>query len=98
MKKILFSTFIILFSFISLCYSLDPKTHKDLNKYIASNTINGFSLDSYLRDQLGLQNGKNEILDSKYVWQSLRDGGKYEDIPPGSIIPYLRSFHHFHNP
>ena len=28
----------------------------------------------------------------------MRDGGRYEDKPPSSIIPYLRSINHFHNP
>lgn len=97
MKRILSLTFIVLFCFISFCYALAPKTHNKINEYIAYNTIGSFSLDQYLKNQLGLQNGKNEILNFKYVWQWLGEGGGKEDVPYW-YMPYLRSVNHFHNP
>lgn len=93
----IFITQIIICTFFAHSYALNPHTHEDLNRYIANNTIDGFSLDSYLKDQLGFPNGKDESFNSKRIWAWLRDGGKYEDKPPGTI-PYLRSFNHYHNP
>ena len=89
---------VVLCIFFSKSYALDPKTHRALNKYIADNTINDFSLDSFLRNQLGFQKGREESFNSLEVWEWLREGGEHEDKPPGAIIPYIRSFNHFHNP
>jgi len=41
-------------------HALEVDTHKAINEYIAIGTINGFSLDSYLKNQLGFQNGVEE--------------------------------------
>ncbi len=97
MKKTLLLTLAILFSLASFCYALETDTHEDINEYIARNTINGFSLDSYLKDQLAIQGGIEESYDSKEIWKWMREGGRYEDKPPW-CIPYWRSLRHFHNP
>ncbi len=88
---------IILLSSQAYSYALNVETHMTINSYIAENNLNGFSLDTYLKSNLGLQSGKNEKFNSYAVWEWLRDGGKYEDKPPWTF-PYLRSKNHFHNP
>ena len=42
--------------------TLEKKTHEYLNQQIAQMTINGFSLDSYLKNSLGFQKGTEEIV------------------------------------
>jgi hypothetical protein len=60
--------------------------------------MNSFSLNVYLQNNLGIATGIATTYNSKQVWQWLGDGGKYEDAPPGTWPPYLRSRNHFHNP
>jgi hypothetical protein len=83
-------------------HALEVDTHKAINEYIAIGIINGFSLDSYLKNQLGFQNGVEEQIkfgDSKKVCSWIGGGGVTEDRPPGFFqIPYLRSTNHFHDP
>lgn len=104
MKIILkvFFSLIILFCIIPLPnYALEVETHKEINEKIAKGTINGFSLNNYLKNQLGFQNGYDEVFkfgESKKVWDWIKIGGLYEDKPPGTIIPYIRSANHFHDP
>jgi len=97
MKKTLLVTFAILFSLVSFCNALETDTHEVINEYIARNELNGFSLDSYLKDQLNIDEGIEESFDSNKAWWWLKKGGKYEDKPSG-CIPYWRSLRHFHNP
>lgn len=77
--------------------ALETDTHETINKHIANNIFNGFSLDDYLKNQLGMQEGKNTFLNNKEVFKWLGDGGKTED-KPGLCMPYWRSRNHFHNP
>jgi hypothetical protein len=81
----------------SSIYSLETDTHEEINEYIARNTLNGFLLETYLKDQLGMQSGVEEIVNSKKIWRWFRDGGLKEDKPYW-WMPYLRSVNHFHNP
>jgi hypothetical protein len=104
MKKISLAATILSIFIASFSYALDVETHKAINAYIAQHTLNEFSLDSYLKNQLGIQSGINELFDSgslwtnsERAWEWLRDGGEFEDIPP-MYLPYLRSVNHFHNP
>ena len=97
MKKTLLVTFAILFSLVSFCHALETDTHEVINEYIARNTLNGFSLDLYLKDQLNIDEGIEELFEKKEVFEWIKIGGRYEDNPPG-ILPYLRSVNHFHNP
>lgn len=59
---------------------------------IADNPVMGFSLDQYLRQELGWDSGKDTDLQGKTVQQWLEYGGDKEDSP------VLRSFNHFHDP
>jgi Tol biopolymer transport system component len=95
--KRLFLIAIIILCFVSLCYALETDTHQAINEYIAQYTFNGFSLNSYLQNQLGIQKGTNEIVNSKKIYKRLGEGGVKEDIPYW-YMPYLRSVNHFHNP
>lgn len=97
MKRILTVTITLIFILISICYSLETDTHEALNEYVSRNTLNSFSFNLYLKNNLGIQNGIEEDFNSKQVWKWLREGGKKEDIPYW-YMPYLRSVNHFHNP
>ena len=99
-RKCLFRIFGLIFLFLQFylqCFGLEKDTHKQLNEHIANTTINGFSLTSYLIDQVGYKKGIEEVFsDGKKtmrVWEWIRDGGRYEDEPY-----YTRSFNHYHDP
>ena len=90
----------LIFLFLQLhsqSFGLEKETHKYLNQYIAQNSINNFSLDQYLKNQLGIKTGVLTPLksdeDSKRIWDWVRMGGQYEDEPG-----YSRSCNHFHDP
>ena len=92
--------------FFSLAFALETDTHEEINEFITTNTLDGFSLDTYLQNQLGFENGIDKefegnwfwfITATKPVWRWIEIGGKYEDKPP-LTLPYLRSVNHFHNP
>ena len=97
MRKVTVLVALIILSQVSFSYALNIGTHKAINEYIANNSLNGFSLDTYLRNNLGIQGGVTEKFKISTVWEWLRDGGEYEDEPPWNI-PYIRSLNHFHNP
>lgn len=104
MRKIIFAAIIFYVSIASLGYALEVETHKAINEYIANNNMNAFSLDAYLKKQLGIQGGIQENIKTSglrpntlKVWEWIRDGGEYEDKPP-YFPPYVRSTNHFHNP
>jgi len=82
---------------VSTIHALEVETHKTINTFIAQNSLNGFSFDTYLRNQLEFENGIKEKFNSLMAWECLRDGGEYEDLPFW-YMPYLRSVNHFHNP
>jgi hypothetical protein len=96
-KSIITILCIGLFLNTSLSYSLEVSTHEAINERIASGLFNGFSLDSYLKNNLGFTKGKDESVNGKKVYELIRDGGRYEDKPPWTL-PYRRSVNHFHNP
>ena len=100
--KITLFLFIILFTNLPSIYSLDVKTHKAINETVAKGIMNGFSLDSYLINNLGIGGGVSEYFKDKdqnnnRVYDWLKLGGEYEDKPPWTL-PYVRSVNHFHNP
>ncbi len=78
-------------------FALSVETHGSINDEIAKKTISGFSLDSYLKSNLGLNRGIDELFYDKEVYTWLKLGGRYEDKPEGTP-PYVRSVNHFHNP
>ncbi len=91
--------------------ALNEGTHKAIQEFIGDRkiAINGFLLDSYLKDQIGFIDGRKEILFKpfltarnkdlleKTIFDWLGQGGREEDKPPRTI-PYIRSTNHFHNP
>ena len=81
----------------SMCLALDVETHRGLNKSISRNTINGFSLNRQLLDNLGFSSGVETEFKNSTVWELIRDGGRYEDKPEWTM-PYVRSANHFHDP
>jgi hypothetical protein len=97
-KLIILIISIVLFSLCENLFALDMDTHRLINLSVANSTMNGYSLDQYLRNQLSFKQGVGEIFNSHRVDVWLRDGGAYEDAPPGHTIPYRRSRNHFHNP
>jgi len=88
---------LLCFQIYSQCFALEKDTHKVINEYVATKVINNFSLDLYLKNQLGYKNGIEEIFfvgnNGMEVKKWVRDGGKYEDEPL-----YIRSFNHYHDP
>ena len=93
----IFIVHIFVFLFFSYSYALAPRTHNKINEYISRNTLNQFSLNLYLQNQIGIQGGIEADINSKQVYEWLGEGGEYEDEPPWTV-PYLRSVNHFHNP
>ena len=68
MRRVLFFiTILSLLSKISFSYALSVETHMAINSYITKNNLNGFSLDTCLKDNLGIQAGKDEKMNSLHV-------------------------------
>ena len=102
LKKIfrVFSSVILInLSLIMYAAALEVETHVAINSYIAdeNSAIYGSYLHSYLKNNLGMQNGVKTEFNSKMAKEWISDGGKYED-KPSLCIPYWRSRNHFHNP
>jgi hypothetical protein len=66
--------------------ALSVPTHKSINENIAQSTMNEFSLDSYLKNELIFVDGYREVIKSRRVWEWIQDGGQYEDLPGTSRI------------
>lgn len=97
--KINFEIFLTLIIIVCInilpSYAFKEETHSTINEYIVQGTTNGFSLENYLKTQLGFQKGVKEGLqfgESKMVLNWIGDGGKTEDVPD------MRSGNHFHDP
>ncbi|MBN2568170.1 MAG: hypothetical protein JXB42_01945 [Deltaproteobacteria bacterium] len=97
MKKAILLTVAILLSLVSLDYALETDTHELINEYIVINALNGFSLHLYLKEQLNIDKGIEEIFGKNEVSEWLKKGGKYEDKPNWHTF-WGRSVNHFHNP
>ncbi len=102
MRRIISVAVVIIFVFSpSFSYALETSTHREINIFISKGTFQGFSLDQYLKDELKIQGGVEELFVDFVEPMSVREwlgaGGVREDKPPGGI-PYLRSMNHFHNP
>ena len=112
-NKLLILIFIVLILGVwaSQGYSLLQDTHKAINEEVAQRTINSFSLDGYLKNNLGFEGGFEEFLygysgkKKQYVTQDVRkwlgEGGDQEDVP-GGWLDFIRNEgranNHFHNP
>ncbi len=89
---------ILLIQCPSISHSLTVTTHERINRDIAPMAVQGFSLDSYLKNNLAFPYGRNEQLRADTVQGWMEVGGKQED-EPSWCIPYIsRSVNHFHNP
>ncbi len=102
MKKILFIVAGVFISFPVFCFALNVDSHKKINDHIAGATINGFSLGSFLRNQLDMPKGNDTKMmnsDNKTVQDWLSDGGVKEDNPYWlmTLVP-VRAMYHFHDP
>lgn len=86
-----------LLGFFDSLYALEVETHRSINEHVAKNIFNGFSLNDFLKEQLGMLKGYDEKMVNKEVLEWLADGGEYEDKPL-ECAPFWRSRHHFHNP
>ena len=94
MKSSRFIFFIITLVVLSLnsqSFSLEKTTHEAINQHIAQNSVNGFSLNTYLKNNLGFNAGKEEILvgvdakgisSKKRIFEWFGYGGEQEDVPP----------------
>jgi len=80
--------------------ALEVKTHKAINRYIVDedSPFPGYSLDKYLKINLGINDGVKAKFNLKMLKEWFGDGGEFEDKPPECIVPYQRSRNHFHNP
>jgi len=78
-------------------FAFEVNTHQAMNDYIARNKLNEFSLDAYLKTNIGLQTGIETVLNSRTISKWMNLGGQYEDLPPWTP-PYIRSVNHFHDP
>ena len=71
--------FIFLFSLspflTSISRALDVDTHEKINSKIAQLDFNGFVLNSFLKNQLGIKEGISEIFDRKSVGDWMKLGG-----------------------
>ncbi len=90
----------VLLIFAEQPYALEVETHSAINNYIAdeNSIINGFSLDKYLKDNLGLKDGVKTTFNSLMIKKWISDGGKTEDKPTSWCAPWWRPRNHFHNP
>ena len=63
------------------------RTHEDVNLYVVDPTSGfpGYSLDKYLKDNLGISDGVTAKFYSGMVQYWIGIGGKYEDEPPGYV-------------
>lgn len=81
-KRTILFVIILLLSLVNNALSLEKPTHEFINKYIAQGTINGFSLNDYLKNQLGFNDGVKEVFtfgESKKVLEWIGEGGIKED-------------------
>lgn len=103
--------FMSLFSVICVTnvYSLEKPTHEAINEYVATNIINGFSLNNYILKSLGFEDGVGELIygysevHNEYRYQTVSDwmgeGGIKEDEPSEKWRLYAnwaRNNNHFH--
>ena len=95
-KRVILTAIFYLFAIFHLSipenlYALNVKTHRIINEHISKNVFSGFSLNIYLKDQLGMPKGYDEKINNKEVFLWISEGGEREDKD-------LRPLNHFHNP
>jgi len=90
-----------------MIFAYEKVSHKKMNEFVSKCDINGFNMDTYLKNNVGFSKGMSEsIAESLYYYQWLgiilkkkanpmkciSDGGSDEDSPP------IRCMNHFHDP
>ena len=93
---VLGSLALALVSWASEGFLLEEKTHQYLNEKIAQMTTNGFSLSTYLKNNLGFNDGAKELLSGysdllrrqmqQEVFMWMGEGGIKEDRPGTASI------------
>ncbi len=75
-------------------FTLSPKTHREINSYIADEKLTeyGEDIDKYLKNYLGMKDGVKTNINFQMVKEWIAYGGEKEDS--GGV----RSMYHFHNP
>ena len=85
----------IIFNDTNISFALGKDTHKSINEYVSQQNLNKFSLNDYLKIQLGMKEGTETYFKSDYldqqVFKWIGYGGKKEDAG-------FRSANHFLNP
>jgi len=78
-----------------MSFALGQDTHKSINEYVSQRNLNNFSLNDYLKTQLGMKEGTETYFKSGYldqqVFKWIGYGGAEEDAG-------IRSMNHFLNP
>jgi len=95
-RAIIFFALISVILFIKqTAFALDQQTHAAINEIVALGNFNNFSLNSYLTNNLGIEQGTDASFNGEKIHLLISLGGAYEDDRP---LPYLRSLNHFHDP
>ena len=91
-RKAMFLTILFYLSGCSCLLALETDTHEIINEFIAQKEMKGFSLDTYLKAQLGFPKGIHEefmaswaalTFETNSVSTWMKKGGKGEDLPSG---------------
>lgn len=82
---------VCIISYISPVYSLSTATHRVINEHVSKSSFSDFTLNDYLKQQLGMTKGYDEKINGKEVFKWISDGGAYEDSG-------IRCLNHFHDP
>jgi hypothetical protein len=100
MKRVIICLLLIFLDSL-VAYSFEKLTHMSMNREIVTRRINGFSLDEYIKQVLGLSGGIKEKLNGVEIMEYVEEGGRREDEPEGLwlyITNKARNNNHFHNP
>ncbi len=60
MHRVFSLAVVVCLSQVGVAFALGVGTHKAINEHIANNSFNTFSLDAYLKRNLGMRGGKAE--------------------------------------
>ncbi len=78
-------------------YAFKEETHRQLNEFIGRTSLNGFYLNTYLKNTLDFQEGINQNIAGQALYKWLREGGAQED-QTDHWYTCCRFKNHFHNP
>ncbi len=81
----------VLFFWGGTTFAFEVRTHRQINSFVVGADVNQFSLNRYLRNQIGFVKGIDEPLSAGNVRQWIEAGGEFED-------DFVRFLRHFHQP